>query len=43
MIDLGALFSQLISSFWWLLPLFVLASMDLTSHIIASSASMRGV
>jgi len=27
MIDFGALFSQLISSFWWLLPLLVLASL----------------
>jgi len=24
MIDFGALFEQLISSYWWLLPLFVL-------------------
>jgi len=39
----GALFSQLISSYWWLLPLFVLISLALTSHTIASSASIRGV
>jgi len=25
MIDFGALFSQLLSSFWWALPLFALA------------------
>jgi len=27
LIDFGALFSQLISSFWWLLPMFVLAAL----------------
>jgi len=27
MIDFGALFSQLISTYWWLLPLFVLAAL----------------
>jgi len=26
MMDFGALFSQLISTYWWLLPLFVLAA-----------------
>jgi len=27
MIDFGALFSQLISTYWWLLPLFALAAL----------------
>jgi len=27
MIDFGTLFSQLISTYWWLLPLFVLAAL----------------
>ncbi len=27
MIDFGALFSQLISSFWWMIPLFALAAL----------------
>jgi len=27
LIDFGALFSQLISTYWWLLPLFVLAAL----------------
>jgi hypothetical protein len=27
MIDFGALFSQLISTYWWMLPLFVVAAL----------------